>query len=361
MFSLRSRRPWAFSFLCWTLYGALNAVGSLTFLLSVGAKTTFSLIILYNLAHAYLWAAASPPLFALARRFSFDREHWRVTLAVHAIVSLALTSCIAGLLIGWRYIIGLVTPDIPFVADLVDVLFHNLPFCFAIMAVAHAVEYYARFRERQVESSRLETRLAQAQLEILRSQLDPHFLFNTLNSIATLTQKDPESAECMTLQLAALLRVSLDANGSQEVPLQQELRFLQSYLDIQQTRFRDRLTVHMTVDPEVHSVLVPSMILQPLVENAIRHGIAKSATPGCLLISASKDGDSVIIEIMDNGMGMESSAQSGLEGFGLRNTRARLEQIYGDRHLFRIESSPGAGCRVRLSLPIFTASASQEA
>lgn len=354
MFSLRRWQTWVLSFLCWTVYGALNAVGSLTFLFSVGAKATFSLILLYNFAHGYLWAVASPPLFVLARRFSFDRDHWRRTLAVHVFVSLVLTSCIGILLIGCRQVIGFVEAGVPFLANFVDVLFHNLPFCFAIMAVAHAVEYYGRFRERHLESSRLETRLAQAQLEILRSQLDPHFLFNTLNSIATLTRKDPESAECMTLQLAAFLRVSLDANGAQEVPLQQELQFLQSYLDIQQTRFRDRLTVDLKVDSSLQSVPVPSLILQPLVENAIRHGIAKSAAPGCIHISASKEGDSLKIEIKDNGIGMESATQSDLEGFGLKNTRARLEQLYGSRHQFRIEGSLGVGCRVTLNLPIST-------
>lgn len=352
MFSLRTCNAWGFSFLCGTTYAALSAVGSLTLLISEGAKPTFSQVVLYNLAAAYLWALASPPLFVLARRHSFVRSHWKPSLVVHGVVSLLLTASIACLLIGWDRILGLVNPEVPFAANLVDMLFNYLPLCLAIMAVAHAAEYYKRFRERQVEMSRLETRLAQAQLETLRSQLDPHFLFNTLNSIAALTRKDPGSAERMTLKLSSLLRASLDCNGSQEVPLQQELQFLASYLDIQQMRFRDRLIVRMSIDPALLSVMVPSMILQPLVENAIRHGIVKSAAPGYLRICASKRGDSLTIEITDNGAGMESNTRFESEGFGLRNTRARLMQLYGDRHQFRIESSPGAGCRVTFNLPI---------
>ena len=147
--------------------------------------------------------------------------------------------------------------------------------------------------------------MARAQLEVLKIQLEPHFLFNTLNSIAALARYDGEAAEHMTLQLADLLRMSLDGVGVQEVPLQQELMFLQKYIDIQQTRFRDRLQVETDIDPRTVDTLVPNLILQPLVENAIRHGIGPRRAPGLIRISTWRDHDDVWMEIRDNGTGLD--------------------------------------------------------
>lgn len=355
MFYLRSWRIWAVSFLCWTIYGSFGALGSLAYLIRVGARPT-SQVILYNFAAAYLWAVLTPPLFLFAKRCAFGRANWKGPLAAHIVTGLVLATLVAAAIIEWNTLLGVAATEIPFSARLIDLLCSNVPLCFAIMGIAQAAEYYERFREREKESSRLEARLALAQLEILRSQLEPHFLFNTLNSIAALTQSDPVSAERMTLKLSTLLRASLDRNGSQEVSLQQELDFLQSYLDIQQTRFRDRLTIQISVDPSLLSASIPSMLLQPLVENSIRHGIAKSAAPGCIRISVSKEEELIKIAIVDNGIGMESDGSGESDGYGLRNTRARLDQLYGSGHKFRIDSSPGNGCCITLDLPLVPAS-----
>jgi len=238
----------------------------------------------------------------------------------------------------------------PFRTRLIGLTMQDLPRYFVTVAVAQIVLYYTEFREREAESAQLETRLAQAQLQILRAQIEPHFLFNTLSSIATLATRDPGSAERMTLKLAGLLRVSLDCASSQEVPLQQELELLQNYLDIQQTRFCDRLKITMSVDPDLLSAAVPSLILQPLVENAIHHGIERSARPGQIDITAARENGCIRIEIADNGVGYGGEEGNGL---GLSNTRARLQQLYGNQHAFRIDNAEGNGCRVTLTLPLF--------
>jgi len=256
---------------------------------------------------------------------------------------------IAALLLAFLDYLGWGDILTPFRTRVFGLAFQDLPRYFVTVAVAQIVLYYASLREREAESAKLETRLAQAQLQILRAQIEPHFLFNTLNSIATLAMRDPNSAERMTLKLAGLLRVSLDCASSQEVPLKQELEFLENYLDIQQTRFCDRLRIRMSVDPHLLTVLVPSLILQPLVENALRHGIAKSILPGHIDITAARENGYVRIEIADNGIGYGGAEHDGL---GLSNTRARLQQLYGNRHQFRINNIEGGGCRVTLTLPL---------
>ena len=202
-----------------------------------------------------------------------------------------------------------------------------------ILLITQAIGYYGKYRERELQSSQLEAQLALAQLEVLKIQLEPHFLFNTLNSIAALARNDGPAAENMTLQLADLLRFSLDAMGVHEVPLSRELTLLQKYIDIQQTRFQDRLQVEMDIAPNTLSALVPNMILQPLVENAIRHGIGPRRAPGHIRITTRQVFDELWMEICDNGIGL-TRFDGGVppEGVGLRNTRARLQQLYNHDH-----------------------------
>jgi len=221
-----------------------------------------------------------------------------------------------------------------------------------VLLITQAIGYYGKYRERELQSSQLEAQLAYAQLEVLKIQLEPHFLFNTLNSIAALTRNDGPAAEHMTLQLADLLRLSLDAVGVHEVPLSRELTFLQKYVDIQQTRFRDRLRVEMDIQPHTRSALVPNLILQPLVENAIRHGIGPRLAPGWIRISTRQVFDELWMEISDNGQGL-THHRGGIppEGVGLRNTRARLQQLYNHDHRMTLEDQLGGGCVVKIHIP----------
>jgi sensor histidine kinase YesM len=224
-----------------------------------------------------------------------------------------------------------------------------------ILLITQAIGYYAKYRERELQSSQLEAQLAHAQLEVLKIQLEPHFLFNTLNSIAALARNDGPAAENMTLQLADLLRFSLDAMGVHEVPLSRELTVLQKYIDIQQTRFQDRLQVEMDISGSTLSALVPNMILQPLVENAIRHGIGPRRTPGQIRISTRHVFDELWMEISDNGLGLTRfGGEVPPEGVGLRNTRARLQQLFNHDHRLMLEDAPGGGCIVRIHIPFRT-------
>lgn len=360
MISERSEQTLCISLAFWSAYALLDSAGSLAIQKAYGQTPAFVHLLIWNFADAYAWVFLTPLIYAIASRYIFSREAWKTSLAVHVAIAITISAVVAWLLIHMNMALNWADTSSPFSARLLDLGLEILPRCLVTMGIAHVLGYYIRLGHRELESSRLETKLAQAQMAILRSQLEPHFLFNTLNSIAALTRKDPESAETMTLKLAALLRVSLECIGSQEVPLRQELQFLQSYLDIQQTRFRDRLTVRMEIDPSLLSTPIPSLILQPLVENSIRHGIAASAAPGFIQISAIQDRGSMRIEVADNGHGMACAEAEEHEGLGLRNTKARLQQLYGINHRFEIESTPGVGCRVILGMPFPSSSLAKE-
>jgi LytS/YehU family sensor histidine kinase len=206
-------------------------------------------------------------------------------------------------------------------------------------------------RIRELTASRLESKLATAQLEVLRMQLQPHFLFNTLHAISALMYRNVEGADRMVARLSDFLRLSLDTAGMQEVPLKREMEFLDKYLDIEQVRFGDRLQVSRAIDPETLDRLVPNLVLQPLVENAVRHGIAPRASGGRIDISASMRQGRLIVEVLDDGL---SAADPIREGLGLSNTRARLEQLYGSDARLELGSAAEGGFRVRLTIPVRT-------
>jgi LytS/YehU family sensor histidine kinase len=230
-------------------------------------------------------------------------------------------------------------------------VFHSNLLTYSILVAAtQGYLYYQRYRQGELRSAQLSTQLAQAQLQALRMQLHPHFLFNTLNSIATLIHKDPDAADGMTAQLSDLLRLTLDNIGVQEVPLAQELEFLERYLEIERTRFSDRLVVRIEVAPETLDASTPYLILQPLVENAVRHGIAVRATPGCVIVRAVRDGGMLVLEVKDDGSGIRSVASSN-NGLGISSTRERLERLYGDAHTFELSNAAEGGLAVKLAFP----------
>lgn len=221
-----------------------------------------------------------------------------------------------------------------------------------------AISYFEQARDRE----RLEVQLAQAQLQSLRLQLQPHFLFNALNTIAALVTSDPRSAERMVLRLSELLRQTLHNATEQEVPLAREMELLSPYLEIQRLRFADRLTIELDVPPELECALVPSLLLQPLVENSIRHGISPRASGGMVRVTARRDGDRLRVEVADDGVGARSwNGEQPREGVGLGTTRARLRHLYADAQEFTIAAPPSGGCLVRLTMPYRPAPARQPA
>jgi LytS/YehU family sensor histidine kinase len=226
----------------------------------------------------------------------------------------------------------------------------NLLIYWVIVAVSSAFDYYRKFRERELRGVELEKRLVQAKLQALQMQLNPHFLFNSLHSISSLMHQDVEAADKMIMRLSDLLRAALDKSDMQEVTLREELEFLKRYLEIEQIRFGSRLTVKMDVAPEAFDARVPNLILQPLVENAVRHGIEPHAKPGRIELRAKREVDTLVLEVSDNGKGLPATRPAE-EGVGLSNTRARLQTLYGAAHSFELLDAPGGGLLARVTIP----------
>ena len=233
----------------------------------------------------------------------------------------------------------------------------NVPIYLALAGFCHAFVYFHRSQARERRALALETQLGQARLQALRMQLQPHFLFNTLNAISTLVQSNPPAAQEMIGSLGQMLRLSLDSGVDAEVPLEQELKFLDRYLEIAQTRFGDRLAVKQNVAPETRSALVPTFVLQPLVENAIKHGIEPADTPGTVEIRIHRAHERLVITIRDTGVGLPREHPVdfvGQNGIGLANTQARLQSLYPGQHRFTVRNSPAGGCVAELAIPFHT-------
>jgi two-component system LytT family sensor kinase len=210
-----------------------------------------------------------------------------------------------------------------------------------IVGAAYAADAYRR-------AARLQSALASAELRSLKAQLHPHFLFNTLHTISVLMDRDVALAKRLLVRLSELLRVALDTHGASLVPLDQEIRFAEHYLEIEHTRFQERLLVRIEVDPALRSVRVPSFLLQPLIENAVRHGIARVSGPGQLTVKVRRDDNRMSIEVWDSGPGSSSPSATGV---GLANLRGRLEQLYGTNFELVASNGPNGGFLARVILP----------
>jgi two-component sensor histidine kinase len=228
----------------------------------------------------------------------------------------------------------------------------TVPIYWAIVCVTWVISYYQQLRERERRTLELEARLTQANLQTLKTQLQPHFLFNTLNAIASLVRRKPAAAEDMIGSLSEFLRMNLDATQQHEVPLRREIEFLDLYVEIQRTRFGERLQIRKAIDPAALDVAVPTLILQPLVENSVRHGIEPRETGGMILIRASRHESSLRLEVRDDGEGLKGGQLAAIrEGVGLSNTKARLQELYGDAHRFQITPNADGGLTVTVELP----------
>jgi two-component system LytT family sensor kinase len=240
-------------------------------------------------------------------------------------------------------------------ATLMDVLAYV-----SLAGFAHAVHFYRRFRDRERRALALESSLARARLSALQAQLQPHFLFNTLNAIAALLRRDARAAEATLTSLSELLRLALSQSNRQEISLREEMQFLDRYLEIQQTRFGERLRVETEIQPETLECLVPTLILQPLAENAIRHGIEPSATAGTVKVSAHRHDGRLEIRVEDDGVGLASESFSDKgNGIGLSNLRARLQELYGSDHSMEVASRREGGVAVKIAIPCRTATSTE--
>jgi two-component sensor histidine kinase len=311
-----------------------------------------------NLTYYWFWGAAVPVVVALGRRFRLEAGRWGRALVLHVLASILLS---AAIIVATEVVLtyGFAIRDYPLPRTLVYAFsanFHSLlPTYWLILAGFYALDYYKKFRDREVRASQLEARLAEAQLRALRMQLQPHFLFNTLNSISSLMYSDLEAADSMMSRLADFLRLTLESDGAQEVPLSRELEFVQRYLEIERIRFEERLAVDIAVEEAAQRALVPSLVLQPLVENALRHGIDRRPEGGRVCLAAARDGDRLRLSITNDGPGGGAAEASQRQRVGLANTRERLAQLYGDSYGLRFEELPRGGAAVTLELPWRTA------
>jgi signal transduction histidine kinase len=342
---------WLLGFAFWTLLGLSFASQFYISSAKAGLEVSWRQAIGYALGDWYVFAALSIPVMGLARRFRFEASNWPLSLLVHLFGSalFSLAYMVARAWVGqWQSAASFSDAFKPL---LVKTWHFNLLIYWVIVAVSQAFDYYSKYRERERRASELEKRLAQAKLQALQMQLNPHFLFNTLHSISSLMHKDVEAADRMIMRLGDLLRAALEGSDTQEVTLRQELDFLKRYLEIEQTRFGERLSVKMDIAPETLDVQVPNLILQPLVENAIRHGIEPRSRPGCIELRAHLKQGELALEVCDNGVGLPDD-QSVDEGVGLSNTRARLHELYGEGgYRFELRRGPSGGLSVCLAIP----------
>lgn len=298
----------------------------------------------------------TPLPFYLGKRWPIAGLHRRPQIAIHALGLLVFAVCWAffGVLLGWMLQRFPYTPDRPITRLFVSWLVFTMPLSLIIYAgvlgCVYAFSYAREARDRAADAARLAAQLAESRLGALRMQLNPHFLFNSLNTVAVLIrEQNTTSAARIVDLLAGVLRQVLRADRPHEVPLEEELHFLKQYLAIEEVRFSDRLKVRWLIEPEARSALVPEFLLQPLVENAVKHGIAKKAESGSITIAAQVLGSSLELSVSDDGRGMDvSSAKAG--GVGLTNTKERLRALYGHAASVIIDSS-GIGTKVLLRIP----------
>lgn len=308
------------------------------------------------------WAPLTYVVLALCRRHPIDRQRKFPTvlrLALYGLGVVLLQIAFDFLCIN---VLGSLLRDTPFswrhlvyIAAFKAHIYYGV--YWMIVGAAHAYEFHARYLTSQVVSSQLETKLANAELSLLKGQLQPHFLFNTHNAIVALMLKQDNAAAIrMLTRLSDLLRVSLSHSRRQLVELREELATLRLYLDVQYERFRDRLAIDLDVPEELHEAAVPHLLFQPLVENALSHGLGDVTEKGRLEVKARREGDSLVLSVHDNGAGFDCAVRRTRDasvsgGVGLTNTQERLQQLYGDAHSLTIESSPGQGCTVTIRLP----------
>jgi two-component system LytT family sensor kinase len=365
---------WAVSFAVWTLVSLAASVSIYELYRSRGYPMSFASILGLEASQILTYAPLTPLVFALAIRFPIQRANWARRSFLHLLFAVAfsiahitlrgitpyaawygkLGTFVSGVWnsqthafeIQWKIFENL------FLSSVVDDITGTYV---PIVMVALAVSYYRKFRDRELHSAKLETQLVRAHLQALKSHLQPHFLFNTMHSISALMLTDVNAADTMMARLSDLLRMSLESSGVQITCLSRELEFVACYLEIEKIRLGERLNVVLDIAAETLDAQVPSLLLQPLVENAIRHGISRFSSGGNIWIGASHNGHDLNLRVRDNGPGLDKSAHfdSG-NGLGLRTTRERLQTLYGNAQSLEIHDFPNGGVEVFVRIPFRT-------
>jgi two-component system LytT family sensor kinase len=362
---------WAISFGAWAAVAIAASGESYEWWASRGKPVSFGSVLGSDLSQILSYAPLTPLVFALAMRFPIKRKDWVRRSLLHLWFAVVFTiahitlrgmtpfavwdSKVGGYVSGiwnsqthafefkWEIFKSLFLSNV--VEDITGAYL-------LIILVAHTLSYYWRFRDRELHSAKLEMQLVRSHLQTLKSQLQPHFLFNTLNSISALMLTDVSAADQMMTRLSDLLRMSLESSGIQVTRLSRELNFVDAYLRIEKTRFGERLNVVLDIAPETLDAQVPSLFLQPLVENAIRHGISRVSAGGSVWITARRRGSALCLQVKDNGAGLLMDTDDPLgTGLGLRTARERLRTLYGHDQSFEIRGGTSAGVEVCVTLP----------
>jgi two-component system LytT family sensor kinase len=366
--SRMSSRELLLIFAFWTFIATLSSVNRLVDPRGFGFQISSPAgPIALEYIESWTWAAVTPLLFALTGLFPIQRRGWLARLALLLVIGIGVAIAVDLLMDLARIELLANVPSrrprvfSPREAILRLRFVNQLLVYLAVLAAGYARNYYLQDLTRQREAvvleaqaAELQAQLAEARLDTLRMQLNPHFLFNTLHAISALVERDPGGVRRMIARLSELLRQTIDGRGSQEVSLREELDLLRRYIEIMEVRFQGRLGVTVTAGEEAMLALVPNLVLQPIVENALEHGASRAVGQGEVAIEAKRDGDDLVMTVRDNGPGLSSREPA--RGVGLRNTEARLDQLYGDAASLGF-STPGAGgLVVTVRLPYHTAS-----
>ncbi len=323
-----------------------------------GMRADFFDAALPQFGRVMMWALMAPLILRMREKVPLNRGHWAGGVAFHLVASfVVMATYYVGRMLAYFLLNGESLAE--FWDSVLKGFFgHNLidmAFYWGVIAFGYGLEIYRRYKNEELKAAQLEARLIETELKALREQLRPHFLFNTMNTIAVLVrEKKNDDAVNLIARLSSLLRMSLDNTRVQEVTVRQEMDFLERYLDIQKVRFSDRLQVDVTISPDAMEASIPNLLLQPLVENAIIHGIAPKAGPGRLEVRGRVASGQLHLEVRDDGPGLGDGAKRAKEGIGLTNTRERLAKIYGAHGQLSLRSEPGHGVAVQIILPCRT-------
>jgi two-component system LytT family sensor kinase len=357
--AIGERPRWLVLTLVWLIPGILAAAQSLLSMSLQGEMPRNWPFVVIQIPAWLSWALLTPIVVRVSRRAPIQREHVGRALATHAPWAVALAVLHGAFWLGASVFVQYLREPGSFADErmaaslgvaVLGRLLSGLVTYGAIVGVATALDAQRRLREREVRSVKLEGELSAAQLSALKMQLHPHFLFNTLHAISVLIGEDPVAARRTVMRLGDLLRLTLSRAAANEVALSDELELVRLYLEIERTRFQDRLTVDFEVPHELLDARVPDLILQPLVENALKHGVAPRAGAARIVVRAARDDGSLVLEVSDNGGGPPPE-RARRDGVGLRTTRRRLAQRYGDAQRFELVSAPVGGCLARITIP----------
>jgi two-component system, LytTR family, sensor kinase len=370
----RERSRWNFSgrellliFAFWMSLASLTAVNRMVDPRGMGGFRTVSPVasVAFPFIEAGIWALLTPLIFVLGSRFSVERSNWfhriPLVLAVGIVIAIGVDMILDLIRVEFFPMRHRRAPTFTPLRAIGRFRFLNqLIVYLAVLAAGIAREYFQRDQQRQREAAGLEARaahleaqLAQARLDALRMQINPHFLFNTLHAISALVERDAAGVRRMIARLSELLRHTIDSRGGEEVTLREEIALLRRYLDIMLVRFQGKLDIEIEVEPRALDALLPNLILQPIAENALEHGVGRKAGAATLRVEAWRDDEHLIVTIRDNGPGLGDEGENG-GGVGIRNTRERLEQLYGEEGRLTVRDAEGAGVVSEIRLPYHT-------